>query len=158
METTMPDKRYTKVEEEVIEILDRLEHEAPAPVRPNLRLVSSRPRRRRRWDDLRSRLRARAPRVSGVWIAVAVVIGLFALTWAPIDLPGGVAMLLIFAIIGVFLWGMLRGGSSRPSGGGFAPPGTKTWRGRDITFGPDPGAAPAERIARWFRRSGRPRR
>jgi hypothetical protein len=157
METTMSDKRYTKVEEEVIEILDRLEHEAPAPIRPNLRLVSSKPRKRRPWDDLRSRLRARLPRVSGIWIAVAVVIGLFVLMLADIELPGGVALLLIFAIIGFFIWGMLRGGT-RPSGGTFGSPGTKTWRGRDITFGPEPGSAPAERIARWFRRSGRPRR
>lgn len=151
------DKRYTKVEEEVIEILDRLEHEAPAPARPNLRLVSSRPAKRRRVGRLPSTVRL--PRIPGLWVAIAVIVGLFVLTMTNIQLPGGVAMLLIVAIIGFFIWGMLRGGGARSNGtGGFGAPGTKTWRGRDITLGPPPGASPADRVAGWFRRSRGPRR
>ena len=151
----MSDKRYSKVEEEVLEILDRLEHEAPSPPRSNLRLVSSKSRRRRPWEGLGARIRSRTPRIPGVWVAIAIIVGLFALM--RVDVPGIVSLVLIFGIIGFFLWGMLRGGPPQSSGG-FGGPGMKTWRGRDIHFGPAPGPPPAERIARLFRRSGRPRR
>ena len=46
----MPDKKYTRIEEEVLEILDRIEDERPAPSRAasHLRLVSSRPAKPKR--------------------------------------------------------------------------------------------------------------
>ena len=68
----MPDKRYTKVEEEVMQILDRLESEKPAPARPNLRLVESRSASKRRFRRPKLQISQRLSGKPWMWIAIAL--------------------------------------------------------------------------------------
>lgn len=77
----MPDKRYTKVEEEVIQILDRLESEKPSPTRPNLRLVEPVRQRKRKINRPSFKPSLRLSRLSRLtagkpWIWIASAIGL----------------------------------------------------------------------------------
>lgn len=146
----MPDKKYTKVEEEIIQILDRLEDERPAQPRkrPDLRVVSSNPRPqarpKRQWSL------ARLP----AWWPVAGALGLALAAILVRDSSRTLAVVLSILAIVAFLSPIVlrRGGSAPPStpSSPFGTPGTKTWRGRDITLGPPAGDAPAERAKRWI--------
>jgi hypothetical protein len=150
----MPEKRYTKVEEEIIQILDRLEHEEPAPMRPNLRLVSSRPKQRPRRRISLPRLPSRSSRPAWTWLVLSFALALAAYLLR--DTAQTVTVLLAIASIIAFSWPLiarLRAGS--PTSG---PPSTKTWRGKDITFGPPPDESAAKRARRWLdERRGGPR-
>jgi hypothetical protein len=141
----MPDKRYTKLEEEVLEILDRLEHEAPAPSRPNLRLVSSQaPKRRRRPSISRPKFQLRT---APPWIWLASAFGLAILAILVRDTTAtGALVIAVLSLVCFFAPLFVRRSSSAPWEG---PPGTKTWRGRDITLGPS-GDTPVDRTRRWL--------
>lgn len=148
----MSDKRYTKVEEEVLEILDRLEHEEPATSRPNLRLVSSRPAKPQR----RRRLRLPSMRQFPSWSYMA---GSFALAFTAVMVRDssdvGALALAIASALCFFAPLAFR----RPStSSGFGPSHTKEWRGRDISFGPSPHDSPGERARRWLDNRRNPRR
>jgi hypothetical protein len=151
----VPEKRYSKVEEEIIQILDRLEHEEPAGVRPTLRLVPSRPARRARWKPGRSRITRPGTLPSWTWIALAFALALGAYLLQ--DVSRTLTLLLAIGSMLAFVWPLLarfRGGP--PSGPAST---TKTWRGKDITFSPPPGQSSAERARRWLDdRRGGPRR
>jgi hypothetical protein len=149
----MTEKRYTKVEEEVIQILDRLEGEKPSPSgRPNLRLVDS-PRARKQPSRLKSikpsfnlsRITSGKP---WIWIAAAIVLAFVALLVR--DTSDNLALALALASVVAFfapLFVNRRGTSGGPTG----PSGeVKTWRGRDISFDPPGGPSPGERVSRWL--------
>jgi hypothetical protein len=148
----MPDKRYSKVEEEIIQILDRLEREEPSPSRPQLRVVSSRPKRPRRYRIRRPRLDARP-----AWFWLVASFALAAGAYFLRDLSSTVAMMLAIASICAFfapLFSRSPGGTP-PAG----PSTTKTWRGKDITFEAHSGDGATERARRWLdQRRGGPRR
>lgn len=140
-ETMMSDKRYSKVEEEIIQILDKLEKEEPAPSRPNLRLVHSRPTRARRRS-----FRDRLPRIAlpspGVTLAMVFGFALMALfTTGTLQLAA--TLLTIGALVLLFT---RRGQTSDWNG----PSGTKTWRGQDITFGSQSKDSAGDRARRWL--------
>ena len=151
----MPDKKYTKVEEQVMEILERIDDERPAPPREqsHLRLVSSRPaKRRRRWN-------ARMPKFSvkalPLWWSVAASFGLAMAALIARDSSETLALVLAALSALVFLSPFVfrrpsdgTGGSS--GGSGFGGSVTKEWRGRDITLGPPPGPSSTERAKRWL--------
>ena len=137
----MSDKRYTKVEEEIIQILDKLEKEEPAPTRPNLRLVHSRPPKPPR-RSLRQRLPQTRVPSGGLTLALVFVFAILALLLpSPFQL---VATLLTIAALVVFF--TRRGQPSEWSG----PGGTKTWRGQDISFGPSSRDSAGDRARRWL--------
>ncbi|HUG14630.1 MAG TPA: hypothetical protein VMM78_06385 [Thermomicrobiales bacterium] len=145
----MPDKRYTKVEEEIIQILDRLESEEPAPSRPHLRVVPSRPRRPRRIQIRRPRLDTRP-----AWFWLALSFGLAAGAYFARDIASTLALLLAIGSICAFFAPLF---SRRHGGAPLAgPTTTKMWRGKDISFGPPPRAGAGDRARRWIgnRRSG----
>jgi|GEM_PF-856315 len=159
----MPEKRYTKVEEEVIQILDRLESERPAPTRPNLRLVEppdrrpSRPKRRLPKPSFR----LSNPSANRPWIWIVAALGLAFAAVLVRDTSGNLAMALALASILAFVAPIFVN-RRRPGPGGptsFGGGEVKQWRGRDVTFTPPSGPSTGERINRWFsnRRRGGPR-
>jgi hypothetical protein len=150
----MPDKRYTKVEEEVIQILDRLESEKPSTsTRPNLRLVESpRPRKQpSRLKSVRPSFNLWRMITGKPWIWIAAAIGLAFAALVVRDTSDNLALALALASIIAFfapLFVNRRGSSGRGSTG---PGGEiKTWRGRDISFDPPGGPSPSERVSRWI--------
>lgn len=158
----MPDKRYTKVEEEVIQILDRLESEKPSPSRPNLRLVET-----GRTEKRRSRQQSFKPSFSldrltsgrpWIWIVAAIGLAFVAILVRDTsqNLAFAFAIASIIAFFAPIFTGRRGGGPSGPIGPGGD---VKQWRGRDVSFDPPSGPSPAERINRWFqdRRRGGPR-
>lgn len=148
----MPDKRYSKVEEEIIQILDRLESEEPSPSRPHLRVVSARPNRPRRPKVPRVRFDTRP-----AWFWLATSFALAAAAYLVRDLSHTVALLLAIASACAFFAPLFsRGPGGMPPAG---PTTTKTWRGKDVTFEPRHGEGAGDRARRWLDdRRGGPRR
>jgi len=143
----MPDKRYTKVEEEIIQILDRLEDERPAPSRGHLRLVKP-PRKRKRFDF--GRVMSMSP-----LLPLFAAFGLAFLAIVFRDTSSLLATSLAVASILMFLAPIVL---RRSAPTGTPPMEAKQWRGRDISFTPDSGPSPLERARRWMdERRGRPR-
>jgi hypothetical protein len=160
----MPDnKKYSRVEEEVMEILDRLEDERPAPGRrpSHLRLVSSRPAKPRRRFTI-PKLPSLRLSALPLWWTLAASFGLAMIALFVRDTSQTLGMVLVILAVLLFLSPFVfrRGGSSIPGGSGPSIGGsvTKEWRGRDITLGPTPGPSAGERAKRWLDdRRGRPR-
>ena len=161
----MPEKRYTKVEEEVIQILDKLESEKPATPRPNLRLVEGgRPAKRKTTRrSLKPSFRLSRLTSGKPWIWIASAVGLAFAAILARDTSENLALALALASIVAFFApifvnrrGSGAGGSGVPGGFGGE---VKQWRGRDVSFDPPSGPSPGERVSRWFndRRRGGPR-
>jgi hypothetical protein len=152
----MPEKRYTKVEEEIIQILDRLEHEEPAGIRPNLRLVSSRPARRQR---RRFRLPVSLPTSLPTWFWLALALGLALVAYLTQGISQPLTLLLAVGSMLAFIWPLIARLRSGAPGGIGPQPTTKTWRGKDITLGGPTGGSSADRARRWLDdKRGGPRR
>jgi hypothetical protein len=157
----MPEKRYTKVEEEVIQILDRLESEKPSPSRPNLRLVDGgrSGKRAGRRRSLRPSLNVSRFTSGRPWIWIASAIGLAFLAILVRDRSENLALVLALASIVAFFAPIFV--NRRGGGGDSGGPGgdVKQWRGRDVSFQPPSGPSPADRLSRWFRdrRGGGPK-
>ncbi len=164
----MPEKRYTKVEEEVIQILDKLENEKPASPRPNLRLVEGgragnrKPQRR----SLKPSFRLSKVSSGKPWIWIASAIGLAFAAILARDVSENLALALALASIVAFFAPIFvsrrnpgTGGSGLSGGPGDFGGEVKQWRGRDVSFDPPSGPSPGERLSRWFqdRRRGGPR-
>lgn len=137
----MPEKRYTKVEEEVIQILDKMELVDERPARPPLRVVKP-----SRGQTIRARLRSFR---GMVWASLAVTAVFTFLAVVLADRSHLLAT--VFAILAILAFLspiVLR----RPSGQGTAPTqfGTKEWRGRDISFAPPPQDSVTDRARRWW--------
>jgi hypothetical protein len=158
----MPDKKYTKVEEEIMEILDRIEDERPASPRgpSHLRLVSSRPAKTKR------RFSLGMPKLSltalPLWWSLAVSFGLAMAALIVRDssetLALGLAILSALAFLSPFVFRRPGGGVGNSGGSPFGGTVTKEWRGRDITLGPTPGPSASDRAKRWLdERRGRSR-
>ena len=160
---TMSDKRYSKVEEEIIQILDQMDRESPPT--PPANLVPFRPRtkpspRRINTDRLRAtgvsalaRLRRYS---SGSWVGVGVVAAVFA--WQLSRFSGVLAMVAVVLSGLAFLAALY----TRRGGGaiGLPPsaPTTKRWRGRDIDFDGARRSSVADRTRNWGRKRKDPRR
>jgi hypothetical protein len=158
----MPDKRYTKVEEEVLQILDRMESEKPASSRPNLRLVEGgRPARRKTpRRSFKPSIRLSSLTSGKPWIWIASAIGLAFAALLVRDTSENLALVLALASFVAFIAPIFVN-RSRPSADGAGGYGgeVKQWRGRDVSFDPPSGPSPGERLSRWFqdRRRGGPR-
>jgi hypothetical protein len=151
----MPDKRYTKVEEEIIQILDRLESEEPAPTRPPLRIVSPRPKRSRRFQSVHVPRPKFDTRPAWFWLAASFTLA--AAAYFVRDFSSTLAMLLAIASICAFFAPLFsRGPGVTPAPG---PPATKRWRGKDISFDTSSHEGRGDRARRWLHdRRGGPRR
>ena len=154
----MPDKRYTKVEEEVIQILDRLESEKPSRSRPQPSSDRRWPSRKTSWTARRSfkpslnlsRVTAGRP---WIWLASAFVLAFVAILVRDTSENLALALALgsIIAFIAPIFVGRRGGGAGNGPGGDI-----KQWRGRDISFDDPDGPSPADRISRWIQeRRGR---
>jgi hypothetical protein len=142
----MPDKRYTKVEEEIIQILDRMD-DGPAPrPRPNLRLVKP-PRQRRGWSLSPRALMRRFP-LAFLLVSFALAIAAIALR----DTSSTLATVLAIVAAATFFAPILLG--RRPAGGA-SPIQGKMWRGRDIVVTPQSGESPFDRARQWLDRRRR---
>ena len=154
----MPEKRYTKVEEEVIQILDRMESEKPSPSRPNLRLIDGgragkHTGRRRSFKPSLNLSRVTAGR-PWIWIASALALAFVAILVR--DTSENLALALALGSIIAFIAPIFVG--RRGGGGAGSGPGgeIKQWRGRDVSFDSPDGPSPADRISRWIQeRRGR---
>jgi hypothetical protein len=139
----MPEKRYTKVEEEILQILDKMEVIDERPARPPLRVVRS-PGRKPRFERLRRV--AYAP-----WLSLALT-GLFAFLAIMLkDESHLAATILASCSILAFLSPIV---IRRPGSSSAAPQqyGTKLWRGRDISLDEPHSDPPPGRTRRWFDR------
>jgi hypothetical protein len=136
----MPDKKYSKVEEEILQILDRMDSDSAPSSRPNLRLVHSRPTRKRRFTLPKPRLALPSP---GVTLGLVVAFAFIALMTSGI-LQLIATLLTVAALVALFI------PRKRSTTMWTGSAGTKRWRGRDISFHPDDGESPADRARRWI--------
>lgn len=145
----MPEKRYTKVEEEILQILDKMEVVDERPARPPLRVVRS-PVRKPRFDRVRA-----AANVTWLSLALTALFAFLALV-AKENSHLLATTLAVFSILAFLSPIVLR----RPGSKGGIPPqhGTKLWRGRDISLSAPHQESASDRARRWFdRRRGGPR-
>jgi hypothetical protein len=148
----MPDKRYSKVEEEVLEILDRLEDERPVTRGRHLRVVP--PPATRRPRTLPARIPRRRSRPVWFWLALSLGLAFMAV-FVSDTAPDLVVYVLAIGSIMAFFAPLFTNRGPRPSSVG--PTGTKTWRGRDIALGDSDNLG--DRAQRWLDyRRGRPPR
>ena len=145
----MPDKRYTKVEEEIIQILDRMDDSGPPRPRPNLRLVKT-TRPRRRVDLGAFSFGAITQRFPLAFMLIAFVLAIFAISFR--DTSSTVATVLAVLASLAFFAPILLG---RHAGAGASPIEGKTWRGRDMIATPASGDSPVNRARRWLERHQR---
>lgn len=159
----MPDKRYSKVEEEIIQILDQMDNDPPAA--PPANLVPFRPRAKpsaRRLDtrmltQARSNPIARVKQYSsGSWVGVGIVAALIA--WQLSRFSGTLALVAMTLSVIAFLFALYTRRSAGVVGGAPAAPTTKRWRGRDIDFDQTRRTSIAERTRNWGRKKRGPRR
>lgn len=150
------DKQYSKVEREVLEILDQLEKDEPTERPANvIDFRSRRPKPRMQvFSGLRSKLRRpriNIPAVTSLRMFLLMA-ALAVLAYALRSYSSTIALLLAIASIVCLLSLFFIGGASRPSGAP-RPPQTKRWRGQDIEIG-QPSSPPQRR---WppFRRGPR---
>ena len=159
----MSDKRYSKVEEEIIQILDQMDKEPPTT--PPTNLVPFRPRTKTSPRKLNtSQLKPSGTHAlqkvrrysSGSWIGVGIVAAIFA--WQLSRFSGALAMIAMVLSILAFLAALY----TRRGGGGLgvppAAPTSKRWRGRDIDFDSSRRSSVADRTRNWGRKRKGPRR
>jgi hypothetical protein len=145
----MPDKRYTKVEEEIIQILDKMD-DGPAPrPRPNLRLVK--PTQARRRFNLGSfSFGAISRRFPLAFMVVAFVLAILAISLRD---SSSTAATILAVLAGISFFAPILLG--RQAASGSSPIEGKTWRGRDMIVTPPPGVSPVDRARRWLERRQR---
>lgn len=140
----MTDKRYTKVEEEVIQILDRMEHEQPFSQKPRLTVLPPASTRRRKTLLRRPDLRRRP---SWAWLATSFTVA--GLAYLMRDTSSTVALFLAILSAGIFFGPLFsKSSASLPVEPG--APTTKTWRGKDITFSSPPQDDVSHKARRWL--------
>lgn len=138
----MPDRKYTKVEEEIIQILDRMEDDAPKQGRPHLRLVHSA-------RTAPARRTPRMPRLPS--LSPGLTLGLvFAFAFVALMTSGIVQIVATVLSIGCFVLLFVRRNRAAPASTPLH--GSKTWRGRDIVLSPDNGASLGGRVRDWLSR------
>ena len=137
----MPDKRYSKLEEEIIQILDKFEDERPHRPRPNLRLVKQ-PTPRKRWDPF-----ALLRKYPFAYILLSFAFALAALSLRDTSATLAAALAIVATL--VFFAPLAL---ARRSPTGSASIDGKQWRGRDIVFTSSDGASPLDRARRWMER------
>lgn len=160
----MPDKRYSKVEEEIIQILDQMDQEPPPS--PPSNLVPFRPRSKK---PVRSRLKLDRVNVAGInplsrvrrysagsWLGVGIVAALLA--WQLSRFSGLLATIAMVLSILAFLAALYTRRGGGVIGGPPSAPTTKRWRGRDIDFDTSRRSVVADRTKNWGRKRKGPRR
>jgi len=140
-EAAMPDKKYTKVEEEIIQILDRMGDDPAPPRQPNLRLVHSK-KPRRSVPTL-----PRVPRIS----PTIILAGVFLFAFIAL-MTSGIVQIVAAALAIICFVAMLLGRGKSSRSGSTPNFGPQTWRGRDITLSPDHSTPIGDRISGWLRR------
>ena len=138
----MAKKRYTRLEKEVLQILNEVD---PEPPKPRFQFL-----RRRRSSKLPSGFDTGSRGGSWLWIAGSILLALVAILVK--DWSGTLALILASLSIVVFLSPIVLGfGNPGPSG-----PNVRRWRGKDIEFPPPRAGIIGElRYRIWKMRSGR---
>lgn len=148
----MTDKRYSKVEEEIIQILNQMEDE-PQQEKPS-NVVNFRPRPKPKREiqmpqqvknaGILQRVRKYS---AGSWVGVGIVAALVA--WQLGRFVPLLGMIGMIATIGAFLAALYTWRVGSVPGVPSAPGGTKRWRGRDIDLSP-PRSSPGNlRNRKW---------
>lgn len=138
----MPGKKYSKVEEEIIQILDRMDNDDSQPRPSHLQLVHS-----ARSTPLRRRFALHgipkpSPAITLVLVFVLAIVAL---------MTSGLLQIAAMALsLACFV--LLVAGRRRMTGGATTIEGSKTWRGRDIPMVPDSGGSIGDRFRDWVRR------
>lgn len=138
----MAKKRYTRLEKEVLQILNEVD---PEPPKPRFQFL-----RRKRSPKLPTEPSSRGTGGSWLWFAGSLGLALVAILVK--DWSGTLALILAIVSILVFFSPIVMGfGNPRPSG-----PNVQRWRGKDIEFPPPRAGIIGElRYRIWKMRSGR---
>ena len=137
-----PKEPLSRIEREVLEILERTDQEKP-PVTDMMRWKAQSQRRQRKQQVSATLVRMRQRITPGVIFAFGIALtltALFARHGSPL-LARGSAILALVCLIVPFVMAMRRPQS---------PTGVKTWRGKDMTYGGDY-QSPIDSIKRWWR-------
>ncbi len=158
----MSDKRYSKVEEEIIQILDQMDQKPPAA--PPANLVPFRPRSKssqRRFDTNRIKATVTDPLTkvrrysAGSWVGVGIVVAILA--WQLSRFSGTLAMVAMVLSVLAFLAALYTRKSGAIAGGPPTASTSKRWRGRDIDFDHSRRSSVADRTRNWGRKRRGPR-
>lgn len=156
----MSDKQYSKVEEEIIQILNQMD-DSPAQEKPS-NVVNFRPRPKSRREVTLpqpvkiSGVLQRVRRYSaGSWVGVGIVAALIA--WQLGRFVPILGMIGMFASIGAFMAALYTWRVGSVPGLPTAPGGTKRWRGRDIDLSSSRQSPGITRNKRWGSRFRGPR-
>lgn len=148
----MSDKRYSKVEEEIIQILNQMDDE-PAKAPPsNVVQFRKRPKPKRELpvkatvQNIGILQRARSYS-AGSWVGVGIVAAIVA--WQIGRFVPVLGMIGFVASIGAFLLALYTWRAGSVAGIPQAPAGTKRWRGRDIDLSPQRSAPKSLRARKW---------
>lgn len=157
----MTDKRYSKVEEEIIQILNQMDDEARPE--PPTNLVPFRPRPKPKRFDV-SRLRPGTPGIlqrvrrysAGSWVGVGIVAALLA--WQTAGLFRPLAIVAMFISLAAFMAALYTRKAGSVSGMPSSSTTTKRWRGRDIDLSEPRSMSSFARDRNWIKRFRGPRR
>lgn len=159
----MTDKRYSKVEEEIIQILDQMDDD-PKPEQP-ANLVQFRPRPRpKREVPGKSQIRQvqqagilqRVRRYSaGSWVGVGIVAAIMA--WQLSRFVNALALIAMVISIGAFMAALYTRKSGSVAGIPSSSSTTKRWRGRDIDLSQPRSTGGSLRKPNWRGRFRGPR-
>lgn len=148
----MSDKRYSKVEEEIIQILNQMDDEPKKEPPSNVVQFRSRPRTKRELPGKeriqRLNILQRARRYSaGSWVGVGIVAAIVA--WQLGRFVPVLGMLGLVASVCAFLAALYTWRAGSVPGIPQAPGGTKRWRGRDIDLSPQRSSPKSLRARKW---------
>lgn len=157
----MTDKRYSKVEEEIIQILDQMEEEPQQDPPPNLVPFRQRPRPRPlSVERLRPRdfqlLRWVRRYSAGSWVGVGIIGAIVA--WQLGRFSGTLGMIAVALSIAAFLAALYTRQKGSAAGVLPASATTKRWRGRDIDLSHPRSLGGSQREKWWRSRFKGPRR
>lgn len=156
----MTDKRYSKVEEEIIQILDQMEDEPRKEQPSNLVQFRPRPKPKRelpKTPQLQNvGILQRVRRYSaGSWVGVGIVAALVA--WQLSRFVSALAVIAMAVSICAFLAALYTRKTGSVAGIPSSSATTKRWRGQDIDLTPRRSTGNSLRSRKWSDRFRRPR-
>lgn len=155
----MSDKRYTKVEEEIIQILNQMDDEPDREAPSNIVKFRPRPRPKRevtrtprlRTGGITQRVRQYS---AGSWVGVGIVVAI--VSWQLGRFVPMLGMAGVIVSLGAFMAALYTWRAGSVPGVPTAGSGPKRWRGRDIDFSPR-SAPPSMRARKWSDRFRKPK-
>lgn len=151
----MSDKRYSKVEEEIIQILNQMDDEPAREPPSNVVQFRSRPKPKRELPGKpqlqSSSVLQRARKYSaGSWVGVGIVAAIVA--WQLARFVPALGLFGMVVSLGAFLAALFVWRAGSVPGIPQASGGTKRWRGRDIDLTPQKPPSSGPRSRKWGNR------